>query len=202
MNFPKPASTLSGAQWAAYNTDDPLKAALAGSRWIHRLPPHRRSDMKNQLAIDPGANGGLAWIDREGIVHAVPMPDTDGDLVDLLRSIVTDGCECATIELVGGFIGRPQPGAAMFQFGFGAGFIRGVLMTLCCPIVMVRPQKWQKQFSLGTKSTCSSATEWKNKLKSEAQRRFPRMQVTLKTADALLLLEYAKISKEISIIGF
>jgi len=34
-------------------------------------------------------------------------------------------------------------------------------------------------------------TEWKNKLKSEAQRLFPRLEkVTLKTSDCLLILEY------------
>jgi hypothetical protein len=33
--------------------------------------------------------------------------------------------------------------------------------------------------------------EWKRKLKEEAQRLFPNMDVTLKTADALLILEYA-----------
>lgn len=35
--------------------------------------------------------------------------------------------------------------------------------------------------------------DWKNKLKAEAQRRFPGLTVTLKNADALLLLEYARI---------
>jgi len=33
-------------------------------------------------------------------------------------------------------------------------------------------------------------SDWKNKLKGEAQRRNPSIKVTLKTADALLLLEY------------
>lgn len=35
-------------------------------------------------------------------------------------------------------------------------------------------------------------TAWKNKLKAEAQRLFPSIKVTLKTADALLIYEYAK----------
>jgi hypothetical protein len=58
-------------------------------------------------------------------------------------------------------------------------------------LVLVRPQVWQKGFGLGTASTCASKSEWKNKLKAEAQRRFPHLPVTLKTSDALLLLEYA-----------
>lgn len=36
-------------------------------------------------------------------------------------------------------------------------------------------------------------TEFKNKLKAEAQRRFPKVKVTLKNCDALLILEVAKM---------
>ena len=56
--------------------------------------------------------------------------------------------------------------------------------------VLVRPQTWQKDFGLGTASRCASKSEWKNKLKAEAQRRFPHLGVTLQTADALLILEW------------
>ena len=143
------------------------------------------------LAIDPGASGGLAWNDDGGI-HAIPMPETDGDLVDWLRAIKIAQVETAWVEEVGGFIGRPQPGSAMFKFGFGAGVIRGALMAFGYRVELVRPQKWQKHFSLGAKKDCQTGSEWKNKLKAEAQRKFPHLTVTLKTADALLILDYAK----------
>jgi hypothetical protein len=39
------------------------------------------------LAIDPGASGGLAWRDADGIVHAEPMPDGMTAQVDRLRSL-------------------------------------------------------------------------------------------------------------------
>jgi len=141
------------------------------------------------LAIDPGALGGLAWND-DGGTHAIPMPETDGDLVDFLRA-VRIGVDTAWVEEVGGFIGHAQPGAAMFKFGFGAGVIRGALMAFGYRVELVRPQKWQKHFSLGAKRDCRTNTEWKNKLKAEAQRKFPDLTVTLKTADALLILDYA-----------
>lgn len=56
--------------------------------------------------------------------------------------------------------------------------------------MLVRPQVWQKVFNLGTAASCASKSEWKNKLKAEAQRRFPHLPVTLATADALLILEW------------
>jgi hypothetical protein len=79
----------------------------------------------------------------------------------------------------------------MFKFGMGYGVIRGALIALGWRIIEVTPQAWQKHFSLGTKASCASPGEWKNKLKAEAQRRFPDQDVTLKTADALLILDYA-----------
>jgi hypothetical protein len=44
---------------------------------------------------------------------------------------------------------------------------------------------------VGTKGT-STTSEWKNKLKAEAQRRFPLNTITLKTADAFCLLAHAR----------
>ena len=79
------------------------------------------------LAIDPGASGGIAWCDDENNVQAIAMPETDGDLVDFLQSLRI-GVGIAWVEEVGGFIGRPQPGSAMFKFGFGAGVIRGAFI--------------------------------------------------------------------------
>jgi hypothetical protein len=56
---------------------------------------------------------------------------------------------------------------------------------------LITPQKWQKKLGLGT-SKGLTPTQWKNKLKAEAQRLFPDIRVTLKTADALLILEATK----------
>lgn len=99
-------------------------------------------------------------------------------------------CECV-LEEVNGFAGKAQPGSAMFKFGEGYGFLKGVVQALGIKLELVRPQVWQKAFSLGTAARCASKSEWKNKLKAEAQRRFPKLPVTLATADALLILEWS-----------
>lgn len=146
--------------------------------------------MKNILAIDPGASGGFAWY-LDGATSTNKMPDTEGDVIDYLRSAKAHGIQEAIIEEVGGFAGKAQPGSAMFKFGRGVGFLHGALLAFGFRVTTVRPQLWQKHFSLGTAKSCASKTEWKNKLKSEAQRRFPQCSVTLSTADALLILDYA-----------
>ena len=166
--------------------------------------------MKLHIAVDPGASGGIAWHDGEP--HCEPMPQTDGDVKALLvRILSTPGAteSQAHIEEVGGYVGKDESamGSAMFGFGDGAGFVRGCLSMADVPIIMVRPQRWQKILGLGTREHCRPVkgmtreqvkecqradgrmkTEWKTKLRDEAQRRFPACNVTKKTADALLIL--------------
>jgi hypothetical protein len=157
---------------------------------------NRGPSMKTIVAIDPGFSGGIA-VAQFGKTDCSAMPDTEGDLLALLRGIKTaadlegDATVCV-LEEVNGYAGRAQPGSAMFRFGEHFGFTKGVVQTLDMKLELVRPQKWQKGFSLGTASGCASKTEWKNKLKAEAQRRFPHLAVTLKTADALLILDWAR----------
>ena len=151
--------------------------------------------MHTIIAIDPGANGGISVRFPE-YTEAYPMPKTFGDIVDLLRSIYAPHPNAVCyLERVSGFAGKGHPGSRMFKFGEGFGFLQGVLMSASTKLVFVRPQEWQKHFALGTAASCTGKREWKNKLKAEAQRRFPTLAVTLKTADALLILDYA-IAKE------
>ncbi len=146
------------------------------------------------IAIDPGARGGVA-VCASGATYCAGMAATEGDRLDWLRGVarlaVLEGAPCVCVlEQVSGFVGKSQPGAAMFKFGEGYGFLKGVVQTLGMRLVLVRPQVWQKAFGLGTAAACASKTVWKNKLKAEAQRRFPGVAVTLATADALLILEW------------
>lgn len=142
------------------------------------------------IAIDPGASGGIAWQDDDGQVHCTSMPATEGDVLELLRGIGFVNSRFI-IEEVGGFIkGNPAPGSTMFNFGRGYGFIIGLAMAYYCELELCRPQKWQKHFGLGTSASAGGKTEWKNKLKAKAQQLYPFKEVTLKTADALLILNY------------
>lgn len=149
------------------------------------------------LAIDPGSAGGLAAYDSTtGETTCKKMPDTEGDVLETLRSLRATGLDLAIIESQTGCVGPKVRVAAssMFTFGQGYGFLLGALMALGYRIELVRAQKWQAKLSLGKKKDCASPVEWKNKLKAMAQRLYPTCDVTLATADALLILEYAKRS--------
>ena len=151
--------------------------------------------MSTIIAIDPGVSGGVAvW--TFGVAGCRPMPATGGDVVALLRGIMLasdkSGAETVCVmEATGGYVGRAQPASRAYRFGENAGMLKGIIQTLGMRLELVRPQVWQRAFNLGTASACASKSIWKNKLKAEAQRRFPHLEVTLKTADALLILDYA-----------
>jgi hypothetical protein len=143
------------------------------------------------VAIDPGASGGIAWRRDGGEVQCASMQKTEGDVLQFLRGFNHDDYTFY-LEEVGGYVGKAQPGSAMFTFGRNTGFLIGAIMALGFRLEMVRPQVWQKRLGIGTSRTCASKSEWKNKLKSVAQRKFPNASVTLATADALLILDYAE----------
>lgn len=146
------------------------------------------SATKELIAIDPGKSGGIAWKMAYG-ARAVKMPETEHDICTKLKEIYYHlDKPTVLIEEVGGYIGRPQPGSAMFTFGRNFGFCLGVLNCLAARIVLVRPQKWQAFLGLGHSE--GNKTKWKNKLKSRAQDLFPALDITLATSDALLILEY------------
>jgi len=163
-------------------------------RTLSELPPtESRRPGRTQFAIDPGKAGGIAVRYPTDQVFAVPMPATEGDIRDLfVRLYNPDNPTVAYVEKVGGYVGGPgAPGSAMFNFGRNFGFILGTLAGLYIRTELITPQQWQKRLGLGT-SKGMTPVQWKNKLKEEAQRRFPDLRVTLKTADALLILEATK----------
>ena len=147
------------------------------------------------IAIDPGKDGGIAYTLSEGESHSVRMPATPGDILDTLRNIraiTGPSVECYMEALVKYIPGNQQSGSSSIVYGRNYGFIEGVIQTLGIKLHSVRPQVWMKSLGLGTKGKMSK-TEWKNKLKSEAQRLYPAEVVTLDTADALLILEFATV---------
>lgn len=147
------------------------------------------------LAIDPGASGGIVELYPDGRVAACAMPD-DGDARDLVRAFArnaeTDGERAVCyLELVGGYIaGNAVPGSAMFNFGDGYGYLRGLLAMACVEMRLVRPQTWQVGIP-GVRGEKDKATR-KRAMKEHAARLFPFLTVTLKTADALCIADYGR----------
>lgn len=144
--------------------------------------------MSTLIAIDPGMSGGVAWI-TGGIVGAVRMPEPE-DLDTLLFTL--SPIRAVYTELVPWVLGRRISPAAVGKLHYQRGVCEGLVMGRGIRLVRVEPKIWQQEFRLGTRNAAGSYGAWKRKLKTEATRRFPHLKVTLDTADALLILEYAR----------
>jgi crossover junction endodeoxyribonuclease RuvC len=146
------------------------------------------------IAIDPGAKGGVALLFPDGTIEAYKLGG-DETIEEILKGIVENARMCevtvrAVIEQVHSMPG--QGVASSFKFGENFGNIKGLLYGLGIPYELVTPQKWQKIVP-GLKTVKQvGKTAHKRALKEHAQRLYPTIQVTLATADALLIAHWAK----------
>jgi hypothetical protein len=143
------------------------------------------------------------------------MPATEGDVIALLKRIhadCLDGSErIAYVEQIVKHMGAGIPASTMAVYASSWGIVVGALMMAGWRVELVTPQAWQKALGLGItgrQKAPKGATaeekqavklangrlkrEWKDKLKATAQRLYPGLTVTLKTADAVLILEYGR----------
>lgn len=155
--------------------------------------------MKAIVGIDPGASGGFA-IYENGAVKLYAMPNTKGDVAELIRSLSMTS-DCFYIEQVQGYIGgKGNTGSTMFKFGENYGFMLGCLQILSIRVELVTPQVWQKSI---VQSGLKEKAERKRRIKENMQRLYPMADgITLKTADALGILHYALGKENLRVANF
>ncbi len=145
------------------------------------------------LGIDPGQDGGIVAIHKKGIIVR-PMPATESDVCDLIERLGHMGEEqegiVALIEKVHAMPGNGV--VSMFKFARGTGVLMGALLSSKIRFEEVTPQKWQGGLAIPSRKVGESQTEWKNRLKGIAQKMFPDVSITSKTADAILIAEYCR----------
>lgn len=140
------------------------------------------------LTIDPGASsGGIAYMASDGRVHAIPMPATMTEQIDAIRHIAaTNPGIMAVLEKVG--FHRPGNSAvSTAKFARHCGHLEAALYSVGVPFEEIAPTVWMK--TLG--ALPADKTARKNAIKEQVARRFPHLDVTLKTADALGMLVWA-----------
>lgn len=144
------------------------------------------------IGIDPGKNGGIAYIQDTGI-DEVMLKNTfvfdENTMITLLHNFIPGHC-VAYVEQVHAM---PKQGvSSTFNFGVNFGFIQGVLKAYKIPYELVTPQKWKKEFS------CTSD---KNTSIEVCKRLFPKVNLKVTDrckkdhdgmAEALLIAEYGR----------
>lgn len=130
------------------------------------------------VGIDPGFTGAVATYFRNQRVFVYDMPvvklrsktriDVD-KLVELLTEQVSFA-DAVVIEKVGSM---PRQGvASAFNFGYGAGLLRGICATLEKPVIEVVPAKWKAEVGLKLPTGATHA-ERKTASRELAQVLFP-----------------------------
>ena len=144
--------------------------------------------MKAWIGIDSGKSGAIAVICEDGDVFAHDFTDGIASTIKECYEALEHYNVNAVIESVHSFPG--QGVSSSFAFGRAFGEAIGALDALGVPYRFVSPQAWQKGMGLPKKKDGASAH--KAALKTEAQRRYPSLKPTLKTADAILIADYAR----------
>ena len=143
------------------------------------------------LGIDPGANGALAFrtalFNNNGFIKFQEDPKAlHQSMLDMFA-----GAQCvAVIEKVGGYIGIPQTGSSMFNFGYNVGLWTMSLAAMGIRYEAITPAVWQKGLKIPKREKSESNTDWKNRLKARASQLFPEVKMTLQIADAYLIAEF------------
>lgn len=141
------------------------------------------------IGIDPGKNGGIAFI-GDCLDTPLVYPFSEEILIRELKATYRDYDMKCVLEKVNAMPG--QGVVSMFNFGQNFGFIQGVLKAYQIPFELVPPQKWKKEFSV---------TSDKNTSIEICKRLFPNVNLKATPrckkdhdgmAEALLMAEYAR----------
>lgn len=146
--------------------------------------------MAYYIGIDPGKSGGIAFANAKGTEHfAFGLRDmSPHDIFEELTEFVmfNDVRHCY-LEAVHSM---PKQGVvSSFSFGQIYGILIGIVTAMSIPYTFIRPQEWQKHMQ------CRTGGD-KNVSKRRAQQLFPTLKITHQTADALLIAEYCRQTKE------
>lgn len=151
------------------------------------------------IAIDAGANGGIS-VYSQGQVESVKMPKNIKDVAEYInywkgirKPIVflekinvrpDDASVGADGKVNMGKLYRIQKMMANFES------LKAAIQFCDVPYVLVHPMKWQSGLKLRIKG--EEKTERKARYKSIAKSFYPRQNVTLWNADALLIMHFAR----------
>ena len=143
----------------------------------------------NIIAIDPGANGGIAIhgkVDGDYHTSVEQMPDIYPEIYDVLCNQFHRRIHIAVVERVG-FHRQGNNASASAKFARHCGHIEMALYAAGIPIQYVAPVTWQKAMGALPKDY----KERKRKVKELMQARYPHINVTDWSADALGILTWA-----------
>lgn len=157
----------------------------------HRLPIARPGAF--YVGVDPGESGSATILDSNGLVldRCRFQNSSEHDMVGWFQKAAEVGAKAA-LEKVRS---SPQQGVtSAFTFGWNYGLVRGILAALRIPFEEPTPQVWQRGLAIPPRSKTEEQADFKRRLRSIAQEKWPGVAetITLDVADSMLIAEWLR----------
>ncbi len=150
------------------------------------MTPYR---LNKYIGIDPGKSGGLVIIDETGEAKAYKCPDKVFDM-SVLFKIAIGGTAPDKVKLLMERVWARPNNAVRSAFAYGVNYGQWMGIVACheVPLQTCLPTDWIRYYE------CSKDLEYQERkrwLKEKAKSLYPNLNVTLMTADSILIADYA-----------
>jgi hypothetical protein len=153
------------------------------------------SNFTKYIGIDPGKSGGICviWKEKEEIfIEAKKCPSSVHDMSLMFALTIGETPPFFIRVVIEKVWARPHDGrSSVFTFAENYGQWEGIVASHEIKSGYVAPQTWMRYYDVPKKL---SKTDRKNHIKGLAKKMYPSLgrKITLATADAILLADYAK----------
>lgn len=165
------------------------------------------------VGIDPGVNGGIAYLGNHSPLIGCAMPATERDLWKIFKVLgepleyrgLGTSPSCLVVAVVEWIHPAIQGiGKADMSKLYGNYMQCRLSLTAAqIPFETVMPKDWQRALGISPRKKGETVTKWKDRLRGRAQQLFPRLScwdlsVTeqRKLSDAILIAEFCRRKHE------
>ena len=140
------------------------------------------------IGIDPGKSGGITMIYKKD-VKTYKCPQRTEDMSMLFSLLVGDTSSYNIKLLMERVWARPNNAVrSAFAYGVNYGQWMGIVACHEVPLQTCLPTDWIRYYECSKELEYQERKRW---LKEKAQSLYPNLNVTLMTADSILIADYA-----------
>ena len=141
------------------------------------------------IGIDPGKSGGITMIQGETF-KTYKCPQRTEDVAMLFSLLVGDTSSYDIKVLMERVWARPNNAVrSAFAYGVNYGQWLGIIACHEIPLQTCLPNEWITYYGCSRELEYQERKRW---LKEKAKSLYPSLNVTLMTADSILITDYAK----------
>ena len=141
------------------------------------------------IGIDPGKSGGITMVDGSTF-KTYKCPQRTEDMAMLFSLLVGDTSSYDVKVLMERVWARPNNAVrSAFAYGVNYGQWLGIIACHEIPLQTCLPNEWISYYGCDKKLEYQDRKRW---LKEKAKSLYPTLNVTLMTADSILITDYAK----------